>query len=178
MKMNLLGKSDANYEISETELEILTSLSTDAERPVADLVRELEMSTTSVEYHIKKLENKYDIKYILEIPVTTAFKFSRFSITIKFAAKRPNLEEIKAILLKEAFVQLAVATKGDYDLLIVILVEGTVDLGKKLYKLRNEETFSNYNSIWNVCPISSTGVGYGFMLKRRVHRLFESACLA
>ena len=99
MKMNLLGKSDNDTEISETELKILTSLSTDARRPVADLARELEMSTTSVEYHIKKLENRYDIKYILEIPVTTALQV--FKICHYYKVHYTNiqiLEKIKAML--------------------------------------------------------------------------------
>ena len=73
------------------------------------------LSNTAVNYHLRNLERKYDIKYILELDIEK-FGYMNYIAFVKFKDKRPTYEEMKKQLEAIPYVQVAMTTKGSYML--------------------------------------------------------------
>lgn len=135
---------------NDENIRILSALSADARMSMEEIGKKVGLLGQTVNYRVKSLEKKYDIKYTIDTYAAFNFGFYRYLITVKFKDKKPNIEDIKKILEKEPRVQLAVFAKGEFDLLIYVLFENPLVLENWLYALRKEEIFSAYRSIWNV----------------------------
>ncbi len=155
------GSADKGTEaaLDDADRYILESLSTDAKKSEIEVARELDMSAAMVNYRIKKLEKEFGIRYMAEVP-TSAFGFSRFAVMVKFRGTAPNPALIREELGKSPFVNVALMTKGSYDLFMIVVAENTLKLEAFIYALRTSDTFSPYRSVWNV---SYLGLRYGFI---------------
>jgi DNA-binding Lrp family transcriptional regulator len=167
-KTGPMGNGSGKAGLDDIDRYILESLSTDAKKSGIELARELGISATTVNYRIKKLENSLGIRYIAEMS-TSAFGFSRFAVMVKFRGAAPNPAAIREELGKSPFVNVALLTKGSYDLFMIVVAENTLKLELLIYALRTSDAFSTYRSIWHV---SYLGLRYGFIPLRE--KFFES----
>ena len=135
---------------NDENIRILSALSANARISMEEIGKKVGLLGQTVNYRVKNLEKKYDIKYTIDTYAAFNFGFYRYLITVKFKDRKPNLEEIKKALEKEPRVQLAVLAKGEFDLLIYVLFENPTVLEDWLYALRKDEIFSAYRSVWNV----------------------------
>ncbi len=76
------------------ERDILRALSMNARITVPELAKITGLSNTAVNYHLRNLERKYDIKYILELDIEK-FGYINYIAFVKFKDKRPTYEEMK-----------------------------------------------------------------------------------
>lgn len=143
---DLTGKTQ---EIDATDRALLTILGTNARTSIVEIGRELGMSAKGISYRIAKLERRYGLTYTAEI-ATQAFGFSRFAITVSFKGPMPGASAIKEVVVNDPRVLLAFLTKGEYELMFIVIAEDTVKLEAWLYKVRSNSVFSGYPSTWNV----------------------------
>ncbi len=134
---------------AEEDISILTALSTNARASYEEIGRKAGISAQSARRRIEELENKYAITYTIDTHAALNFGFYRFMITVRFNGRKPEAEEIKRELEKEPRIQLAMSTKGEFDLLIYALFENTVKLDDWLYRLRKSETFAQFDAEWS-----------------------------
>ena len=132
------------------ESEILTALSMNGRISMSVLGKIVDLSETSTAMQVKKLEKKYDIKYIADIDITK-FGYLRFMISIKFIDQFPKIEELKDIFSNEPLIQLVLLTKGDFDILIYAFAVVSKDITALVFRLR---TKLDYKTLWNTAPVS------------------------
>jgi len=154
-----LNPADELVHPDAIDLQILQDLSTNARKPVTEIANELGIGKTAAYHRIEKLEQRYKIKYTLEIAVSP-FNLLRFVVLVKFLNDKPSPEDMKKVLEQEPTVLFAALLKGDYDLFIYMLAGSIKELEDKLYELRSLRTFAPYESLWNVTYIHYS---YGYM---------------
>jgi Transcriptional regulators len=125
---------------------------------VPELAKITGLSNTAVNYHLRNLERKYDIKYILELDIEK-FGYINYIAFVKFKDKRPTYEEMKKQLEAIPYVQVAMTTKGTYDMVIFLVVEANSDARGTLYQLTTN-AFSSYDIEWNMTPAYFGGFGF------------------
>ena len=140
------------------ERDILRALSMNARITVPELAKITGLGNTAVNYHLRNLERKYDINYILELDIEK-FGYINYIAFVKFKDKRPTYEEMKKQLGAIPYVQVAMTTKGIYDMVIFLVVEANSDARHSLYKLTTD-AFSEYNSDWQMTPVYFGGFGF------------------
>ena len=145
-------------ETKKHEREILMALSMNARITVPELSKITGLSNTTVNYHLRNLERRYDIKYLLEIDVEK-FGYTNYVAFVKFKDKKPSYEEIKQQLESIPYVQAAMATKGMYDVVIFMTIEVTSNARITLYNIR-KNSFAVYETEWNIALIYTT---FGFI---------------
>ncbi len=136
-------------EIGSKDLELLQILSMNARADISHLGKKiLGYEKSETYYRIKQLEKKLDLKYFAEVDVEK-LGYLRFLIMVKFTESFPKLEELKETLEREPLVQLAVITKGDYDLIIYALAKntGVAQLLDIVISLRKGK-LAKYKSVW------------------------------
>jgi len=141
------------------DLQILQDLSTNARKPVTEIANELGIGKTAAYHRIEKLEQRYKIKYTVEI-APNPFGYFRFAVLVKFLNDKPSPEDMKKVLEQEPTILFAALLKGDYDLFIYMLAGSIKELENKLYELRSLRTFATYESEWNVTYMFYS---YGYM---------------
>jgi DNA-binding Lrp family transcriptional regulator len=145
-------------ETEKHERDILRALSMNARITVPELSKITGLSNTAVNYHLRHLEKKYDLKYLLEIDIEK-FGYINYIAFVKFKDKRPSYEEMKEQLEKIPYVQVAMTTKGTYDMAILLVVKSTNDAKSNLYNII-DQVFANYIARWNMIPAYQT---FGFI---------------
>ena len=145
-------------ETEKHERDILRALSMNARITVPELSKITGLSNTAVNYHLRHLEKRYDLKYLLEIDIEK-FGYINYIAFVKFKDKRPSYEEMKEQLEKIPYVQVAMTTKGTYDLVIFLVVEATSEARSSLYELTGL-VFPSYNLEWNMTPAYFGGFGF------------------
>ena len=140
------------------ERDILRALSMNARITVPELAKVTGLGNTAVNYHLKNLERKYDIKYMLELDIEK-FGYMNYIAFVKFKDKRPTYGEMKSQLEAISYIQLAITTKGIYDLVIFLVVEANTEARTTLYKIMNM-AFSDYEVNWSITPTYPT---FGFI---------------
>ncbi|HUY70328.1 MAG TPA: Lrp/AsnC family transcriptional regulator [Candidatus Baltobacteraceae bacterium] len=159
---------------------ILMNLSMNGRISHKTIAQRIGLKPTAAEYQIRKVEQKYGIKYIAEMDVDK-LGYLEFIILIKFKDKKPATIEIKEVLNNQPSVQFCATLKGDYDLMLYALTEKDFRIANEnLDKLRST-VFANYPASWHV-KLAYTR--YGFipmrerffdLLEKRVwHRTKES----
>ena len=145
-------------ETEKHERDILRALSMNARITVPELSKITGLSNTAVNYHLRHLEKRYDLKYLLEIDIEK-FGYINYIAFVKFKDKRPSYEEMKEQLEKIPYVQVAMTTKGTYDMVLFLVVEATSEARGTLYQLTTD-AFSSYNVEWNMTPAYFGGFGF------------------
>ncbi|MCL4379716.1 MAG: Lrp/AsnC family transcriptional regulator [Candidatus Marsarchaeota archaeon] len=137
-------------ELELYEEAIIKALSTNARASVEELSRTVNLSPSTLNYQMKRLESKYGITYTIDTYTAYNFGFYRFIITVRFKDRKPPIDSIKQILGKDPHVQLVMLTKGYFDLFIYLLFENTVSLENWIYDLRKSNVFASCRAEWNV----------------------------
>ena len=140
------------------ERDILRALSMNARITVPELAKITGLSNTAVNYHLRNLERKYDIKYILELDIEK-FGYINYIAFVKFKDKRPTYEEMKKQLEAIPYVQVAMTTKGTYDMVIFLVAETTSRARSTLYLITGE-AFPSYEIEWYMTPAYSSTFGF------------------
>jgi len=144
-------------ETEKHERDMLRALSMNARITVPELSKITGLGNTTVNYHLRNLERRYDIKYLLEIDLEK-FGYINYMAFVKFKDKKPSYEEIKQQLEAIPYVQIAMMTKGTYDMVIFLVVEATSDARGPLYDVTTL-AFPSYNVEWNMSPAYFGGLG-------------------
>ena len=132
------------------ERDILRALSMNARITVPELAKITGLGNTAVNYHLRNLERKYDIKYMLELDIEK-FGYINYIAFVKFKDKRPTYEEMKKQLEAIPYVQVAMTTKGTYDIVIFLVVKSTNDARSEIYDVISA-IFTSYNAEWTMTP--------------------------
>ena len=144
---------------TELELKLLMILSMNARAPMS-LISELTGAKTStLTYKIKRLEQKYGIKYLTEINVGK-LGYTAFLGFIKFEMQIPTNEELKRVMEKEPRIQFAATIKGEYDVIFYLLEENSELAVDATWSLIHLSALNKYEARWYVSPISRN---YGFI---------------
>ena len=139
------------------EEKLLTALSMNGKISLHELSKMLGLSINATNWQLGRIEKRYDIRYLPEIDVTK-FGYLQFLVTAKFLNGPPPIEEIRKAISKEPEVQLALLTKGDFDLMLHLLVQNVEDAKVLIIKVR--DSLGAFDSIWNSMPMYET---YGFI---------------
>ncbi|MGI0100330.1 MAG: Lrp/AsnC family transcriptional regulator [Candidatus Micrarchaeaceae archaeon] len=151
-----LGQSLRNEKKYKHEATLLTALSMNGRMPMSVLGRMVGLKETAVASQIRKLERRYGITYMAEID-PSKLGYIQFLITVKFIDKFPASSELKEILEKEARVQLAFITTGEFDLIMYALAKDSEEINMIVLGLR---TKLNYEAVWNAAPVFND---YGYL---------------
>ena len=117
----------------------------------------------TLEYRIRRLERILGIRYTLELNMNN-LGFSEYMILAKFISGKPSHEALRAALEKNPRVQLALATKGKYDLIIFCVAENNNVVAEVLDGIRTAESLKGIESEWYITPIATS---YGFIPLRK-----------
>lgn len=145
-----MQKQAGKQEISEKERIILRYLSMNARASLGDIGKAAGLSTSAIGYNIRKLEKAYGIRYFAEIDVEK-LGYVDYIALVKFRDRYPTTEEIRTATETEPRIQLAMLTKGDYDLVLYFLAKSGRETRSDVYDLR-ERLLSKYNSDWCITP--------------------------
>ena len=141
------------------DLGILTKISMDSRASINEISSAVGVGKSTVTYRLKMLEKNYGIRRTIEV-YPERFGFTRYIITVKFLAGKPDVAAVKKLLEAEPRVQLSLVMYGDYDLLIYIIAESTLKLEDTVYFFRSSRVFAGFPAIWNV---GYTLEGYGYI---------------
>ncbi len=153
-------KDFAEAKFKKYDERILTVLSMNSRASIPFIAKKVGLSSSSTAYRIKKLEDKYDIKYSLDLRIGAGLGYLEFAIFVKFKDKMPPLEEIKNQLTKDSRVQLVATLNGAYDLFIYYVTEtaytrmtGALEVVNKIYET-TQNALAKYSAEWLVTPFS------------------------
>lgn len=135
-------------EVGQYEKQILMMLSTDARIGVSEISKHIGLSYTATLNRIKKLEDKYGIKYTIEYGFLDRFNLHRFLAIAKFIDKVPDAQEVKKLMESEPRVQLALWAVGEYNLFLFMLASTPTEAEDMVYKLRSNPALSDYPANW------------------------------
>ena len=150
---------NADSKPSEYDLKILRYLSMNGRAPVQKIAKFAGLKNSVTEYAIKKLEKRYDIKYLPEIDMTK-IRFTGFISFVRFKGKAPSISEIKMALEGIPEVQQVLATTGDYHLAIYLFSMNNNLLDRLIYFIMSATDMKKYDTEWYTTPSSIT---YGFI---------------
>ncbi len=155
------ANTDRNVDLkpSEYDLKILRYLSMNGRAPVQKIAKFAGLKNSVTEYAIKKLEKRYDIKYLPEIDMTK-IRFTGFISFVRFKGTVPPINEVKMALEGIPEVQLVLATTGDYHLAIYTFSMNNDLLDALIYSIMAATDMKKYDAEWYTTPSS---IVYGFI---------------
>jgi DNA-binding Lrp family transcriptional regulator len=161
MKLSKERATAAEKQQFESEYEplILKELSTNPRDGVAAISKRIGLPYSTTQYWIKKLEQKYGIHYTIEHWFLRNLGFDRYIAIAKFNDRRPNAEELKKEVEKNPYIQLAVMTRGAYDLFLFLVAPDIRFAEDTIYNLRSSSVFANCPGIW-YSSYYQQGIGY------------------
>ncbi len=156
-----MKKADEGIRKKETERherDILRALSMDARKTIPELVKITGIKDTAVAYHLRNLERRYDIEYVLEIDIER-FGYVDYVAFGKFVDKKPALNLMKGELESYPYVQAAMITKGEYDIVVLLVAESNSSARGTLYDF-TRSVMSSYDIEWTMSPAYFSGLGF------------------
>ncbi|MHB1830284.1 MAG: winged helix-turn-helix transcriptional regulator [Candidatus Micrarchaeaceae archaeon] len=132
-------------------------LSEDARMSILELSKKLGVSRRTIRDKLLKAESEMGIKYTTEFNETALGLSNPHLIRIRFS-KEPNYSEILRVLSSSYIPQLAVTTKGSYDLFIyanAITSSEYVHWDKK-----TQIMLSKYGVLWNSSDVAHMHLGF------------------
>ena len=107
-------------QISSLSRRILRELCTDSRINVTELSKKLGVSRFLIERHIKSLERELGLHYTLDLNYN-ALGFTKLNLYHLTFSKKPSDSELEKIFSRSDAVQLALRTKGDFDVVLFVL---------------------------------------------------------
>ena len=139
----------------EIDSKILTILSMNGRASIPFISKRVHLSISAVDNRIKKLERELGIRYIIE-PDIEKLGYLSYITFVKFIDKKPEEHVIREALTKESLVQLAVLTKGEYDLVFYVLAKNNENIAFLMARLQNTSALNLYKSEWYTTPDRTT----------------------
>lgn len=154
-------EEDRESIITDTGIDsrILTELSGNARESTSNISKKLGVSESAIANHIRNLEEKFGIKYTIDMTLEQ-FHHYQFIAMARFIEEKPNFLEIKKLLEGDPRIRLVLSTRGAYDLFIFMFAQGPLEAEGIVYKLRSDELLANYKAEWHVTYHSQS---YGFI---------------
>ncbi|MCL5434636.1 MAG: hypothetical protein M1559_02920 [Candidatus Marsarchaeota archaeon] len=150
MKLSKERSNAAEKQQFESEYEplILKELSTNPRDGIAAISKRIGLTYSTTQYWIKKLEQKYGIKYTIEPGFLSHFSLSKFIAIAKFKDIRPNQENLQKLLKANPNVQLAFMARGSYDLFIFFLAKDPLEAEQLIYEIRKSDVLAKCTAEW------------------------------
>jgi len=142
-----IEKERQQINADEADKKILMALSMNGRISVPYMSKLMDIKGVNVFHRIHRLERKYGIRYLAVIE-PGKLDFVELMAFVKFENSIPDLKEIKDALDKNPYVQFAMLTTGDYDILIYLLA-GKSAISDIIWELENN-AFPNYDTEWHV----------------------------
>ncbi len=146
-----------NYVKNDLPYALLMSLYEDSRASLRGLGKRFKISYHVINSVLEELEDKYDIKYTLELDETRLGFVEGKIITIKFGIK-PGIDFIKERIRKDFFIQDAYLAEGDFDLLLYVVGVEPKDFQKWQWTLRMG--LSKYKPALKFSNVSSRIMGF------------------
>ncbi len=159
----LKAKNISNNTTSKGDINLLKVMSMNSRLTLNRISEITGISIHALEYRIERLERILGIKYTLELNINN-LGFSEYIIFAKLISEKPNLNKVKEVLEKNPRIQLALATKGIYDLVIFCVAENNNVVAEVLDNIRNSEILNDIEAEWYITPIAGS---YGFIPLRK-----------
>jgi DNA-binding Lrp family transcriptional regulator len=141
--------------LKDSDLKLLMALSMNSRMPVPKLAELAGLNEQTTYSRLKALEEKLGIKYLLEIDVEK-LGYTRYLILIKFHDEVPSREEIEEAIKDESNIQFVAMTKGDYDVVMLVVNETPLKAYDDLLRLREKESISRYEGSWIFTDFAQT----------------------
>ncbi|MCL5430229.1 MAG: AsnC family transcriptional regulator [Candidatus Marsarchaeota archaeon] len=146
--------------VDETDKKILMALSMNSRIKYSKLGAIVGLSEKKAETRVKRLERLLDIRYITEIDIHK-LGYQSFMVFARFVGEKPSKRAVEAAVANEPRVQLAMLTRGIYDLVIYLLAEDDNALSDAIANIRSDANISAYKSDWYATPLYET---YGYYI--------------
>ena len=144
-------------EISTLSRKILRELCTDSRVNVTELSKRLGVSRFVVARHIQSLEKELGLRYTMSLNYN-ALGFTKMNLYHMTFSKKPNDATLEAAFSKSKAVQLALRTKGDFDVVLFVLAGNEEEYAKWHLSLALE--FSKYGVSINKSDIDIIHHGF------------------
>lgn len=141
-----------NAEMYEREAIALKNLSMNGRMSAGKLAKRIGMSVAGARHFVKRLEKKYNIRYFAEVNMLK-LGYIRYIALVKFEAKIPRFDEVKAAFEDDSHIAFAAMTKGAYDMIVIFYIENTQSPTLFLYEWRSSKALPNYAAKWYVAPL-------------------------
>lgn len=149
--------------IDESDKLILQALSMNPRMPFPKIAKISGLEPRNMEYRASRLEKLLGISYTVELNMNN-LGFSEYMILAKFIGGKPSNEDITNAIKGNPRIQLALATKGTYDIIIFCVAENNNVIAEVLDSIRTNEKLSDIESEWYITPIAGS---YGFIPLRQ-----------
>ncbi|MDE1825519.1 MAG: Lrp/AsnC family transcriptional regulator [Candidatus Micrarchaeota archaeon] len=144
------GIKDADWEsLTDFDKKILKALSMDARAKPGVINKFVDSTPQTVYRRIKLLEEKFGIKYILELN-TNRLGYIDLLAFIKFYGEVPPPKEIKNAFEKEPHIQFCATLKGEYDLLLYIIADKDLEETDALLDRIIKKALTSYTLTWHI----------------------------
>ena len=147
--------SNNQTDVDEIDKKILMILSMNARATMPFIAKMTGLSTSAAEYRVKKLEEKFGIKYILELDARK-LGYTTYLLLAKFEENIPPLSELQELLSKDLKIQFAALVKGNFDLVAFVLDEDAVNTVDNFYIYLVKGSLSKYIARWDIIPFGQT----------------------
>ena len=137
--------------------DLLKELYLNSRVPIKQLERILGISHHTLSKHLKKAEAEYELKYTLDIDPSLLGLSEARILAIKFE-KVPDLNLLKRVLEKDAFVQNAYLASGDFDLILHVIGLNHTEYNYWSYKFRL--SFCRYSPVVKVVTLDNMLEGF------------------
>lgn len=138
--------------VDEREAIALRNLSMNGRMSMAKLAKRIGMSTTGARHFVKRLEEKYNIRYFAEID-TLKLGYLRYIALVKFEDRIPKIDEIKLAFENDPHVALVAMINGDYDMIVIFYLENNTSLANFVYGWRSSTALPGYTAKWYITPL-------------------------
>ncbi len=156
--------SKFDEDIDPKSRQLLRYVSEDARASIFELAKRLKVSRRTARERLLKLGREMGIRFTIEFNETAMKLNSPHIIHVKFI-HRPDYEEVARILSSSYIPQLAVATRGTYDLLIYA---NAVSSGEYVHwDKRTQIMLAKYGVSWHASDVAHKQLGY-FPLRNEI----------
>ncbi len=137
---------------SELDKKILTILSMNGRASYKFIGKLTGLDASTVYNKVRNIEKKYGIKYLAELEIQKLGYLS-YIVLVKFLGNEmPTTNDIKTAFESEPSIQLALLTKGNYDIILYVLSKDNEKISEFPLRVQTSKVFKNYRSKWYVTP--------------------------
>ncbi len=150
-------RSEFNERQSPLTRQILRALSENSRVSILELSKTLGVSRRTVKEKIKKAEQELGIRYTIELNEAALGLDNPHIIMLKFSNK-PDYKDLLSLLERSYIPQVAVLTRGKYDMLI--FANATSNHEYKYWDLTMQTALSKYGVLWQASDVAHMQLGY------------------
>lgn len=146
----------------------LRALSEDSRISITDLAKRLKCSRVTASRMVDELIQKYDIRFGIEVDEDKLGLSQRHLIIIQLE-KKPKPEELKEIFANDPYVNCALACKGDFDLILHVVADSSMDY--MVWESLLPGKLADYGVELRPSQLMLTNFGYIPMAKSTLHEM-------